>query len=169
MAGQPGSADDEVATYEVCLRGAIPESLSRSTGMAVYAVRPETVLFRSVRDVRELDALLDRLRLTGLALAEVHAAPAPKERASEDPGTDTGSASPPRPRYCEVRVRGKLGDKLLGYLGWSHRLDAERKVARGEVSAHELNVFLSRCAAAGLAVDHVRRIETAGSPGPALY
>ena len=157
-----------MATYEVCLRGSIPDSLSRSTGMAVYAVRPETVLFRSVQDVRELDALLDRLRQTGLVLAEVHAAPAPKERASEDPGTAGDRGRPQRRRYCEVRVRGKLGDKLLGYLGWSHRVDAERQVARGEVSPDELDVFLSRCAAAGLAVDHVRRITTGGSPEPAL-
>ena len=168
MASQQGDGDEEVATYEVCLRGAVPDSLSRSTGMAVHAARPETVLFRSVLDVRELDALLDRLRQTGLVLAEVHAAPAPREHASEDPGTSGDSGRPQRPRYCEVRVRGKLGDKLLGYLGWSHRVDAERQVARGEVSPHELDVFLSHCAAAGVAVDHVRRIAKGGSPEPAL-
>jgi hypothetical protein len=167
MGGQRGNGAEQVATYEVCLRGTIPDSLCRSTGMAVRAVRPETVLFRRVRDVRELDTLLDRLRQTGLVLAEVHAAPAPKERASEDPVAGEGGG-PQRPRYCEVRVRGKLGDKLLGYLGWSHRLDAERQVARGEVSPHELDVFLSHCAAAGLAVDHVRRIATGGPSEPAL-
>ena len=72
-------------------------------------------------------------------------------------------------RYYEVWVRGELGHKLLGYLGWSHRLVDERQVVRGEISAHELNAFLSHCSAAGLAVDRVRRVSAAGSPELAPY
>ena len=133
--------------------------------MDVHTARAQTVLFRYVRDIGELDALLDRLRSTGLVLTELHAAAEPPETRSEGSGGEWGSSL----RYYEVWVSGELGDKLLGYLGWSHRLVTERQVARGEVSAHELNAFLSHCCAAGLAVDRVRRVATAGSPELAPY
>ncbi|HWM74035.1 MAG TPA: hypothetical protein VNQ53_09855 [Nocardioides sp.] len=156
----------QVATYEVSLRGPMPASVrDRSTGMAVQTVRSQTVLFRYVRDVGELDTLLDRLRSTGLVLTEIHAGAEPPDAKAEASGRESGAAH----RYYEVWVSGELGDKLLGYLGWSHRLVAERQIARGEVSPHELNAFLSRCSAAGLAVDRVRRVAASGSPDLAPY
>lgn len=166
MADRHSDDADDVATYEVCLRGALPASVrSRATGLAVHTAGVQTVLFRTVRDVGELDTLLDRLRSTGLVLTELHAAAEPPEARSERSGHPWGSAL----RYYEVWVRGELGHKLLGYLGWSHRLVDERQVVRGEISAHELNAFLSHCSAAGLAVERVRRVAAAGSPELAPY
>jgi len=136
-----------VATYEVCLRGAMPESLrERGAGLAVRAAPTETVLFRNVRDLGELDTLLERMRSMGLVLTEVHGAEPPDRRSAA--------------RRYEVRVHGELGAKLLGYLGWSHRLVTQRQVARGKVSARDLDAFLSQCTEAGLIVDQVRRTTT---------
>jgi hypothetical protein len=161
MARRQRDEAGDVATYEVSLHGAIPASLrSRPTGMAVQAVRPQTVLFRYVRDIGELDTLLDRVRSAGLVLTELHAAAEPPDSRSVASARAHGAAL----RYYEVWVRGELGDKLLNYLGWSHRLVAERQVARGEVTAHDLNAFLGQCSAAGLAVDRVRRVDTFGPP-----
>jgi hypothetical protein len=166
MASTRRAETDEVATYEVCLRGSMPEHLRRRCGgMDVQADWPQTVLFRCVRDVSELHTLLDRLGSTGLVLTEVHAAAQTPEARSEFSGHASGTAS----RYYEVRVRGELGDRLLRYLGWSHRLVADRQVARGEVSAHELSTFLLSCSAAGLAVDRIRRTVTARPPALVQY
>ncbi|MET0526292.1 MAG: hypothetical protein ABWZ91_15915 [Nocardioides sp.] len=145
MSTTPRSEADRVATYEISLRGKVPESLgSHSTGMSVRSAPTQTVLFRSVRDVGELDTLLERLRSSGLVLLDIHGTPQPGRRTSAR-------------RYYEVRVRGELGPHLLEYLGWSHRLITERQVARGEVSARDLDAFLAECAEAGLVVDQVRR------------
>jgi hypothetical protein len=146
MRSTPRSEADRVATYEISLRGTVPESLGQhSAGMSVRSAPAQTVLFRTVRDVCELDTLLDRLRSSGLVLIDIHGTPAPGRRSS--------SAL----RHYEVRVRGELGPWLLEYLGWSHRLITERQVARGEVSARDLDAFLEQCAQAGLVVDQVRR------------
>jgi hypothetical protein len=145
MSTTPRSEADRVATYEISLRGRVPESIgSHITGMSVRSAPTQTVLFRSVRDVGELDALLERLRSSGLVLLDIHGTPPLGRRSSAR-------------RYYEVRVRGELGPRLLEYLGWSHRLISERHVARGEVSARDLDAFLSQCAEAGLVVDQVRR------------
>lgn len=145
MSTTPRSDADRVAKYEITLRGSVPESLgSSTTGMSVRAAPTQTVLFRSVRDVGELDTLLERLRSSGLVLTDIHGTPPPGRRSSTL-------------RYYEVRVRGELGPRLLEYLGWSHRLITERQVARGEVSERDLDAFLVQCAKAGLVVDQVRR------------
>jgi hypothetical protein len=128
---------DKVATYEICLRGSVPESLGNlSTGRTDPT---QTVLFRRVRDVGELDALLERLRSSGLVLIDIHGAPPPERRSATF-------------RYYEVRVRGELGAKLLEYLGWSHRTITQR-----QVSARDLDAFLAQCAEAGLVVDQLRK------------
>ena len=145
MEATPRSDADQVATYEISLSGRVPESLvSRTAGLAVRAAPTQTVLFRYVRDVGELDLLLERLRSSGLVLTDIHGV------------TPAGRRSAAR-RYYEVRVRGELGARLLGYLGWSHRVITQRQVARGEVSARDLEAFLAECAEAGLVVDQVRR------------
>lgn len=145
MTTTPRHDADRVATYEITLRGRVPESLGqRTAGLSVRAAPTQTVLFRWVRDVGELDTLLERLRSSGLVLTDIHGATPPGGSSSDL-------------RYYEVRVRGELGPRLLEYLGWSHRLITERQVARGEVSARDLDAFLAQCAEAGLVVDQVRR------------
>jgi hypothetical protein len=145
MATTERSDADQAATYEVFLRGTASGSLgSRSPGPALRAAPTQTVLFRCVRDVSELDTLLDRLRSSGLVVADIHGAPPPAQKSATL-------------RYYEVRVRGELGAKLLRYLGWSHRLVTHRHVARHKVSERDLDTFLAQCAEAGLVVEQVHR------------
>ena len=139
---------EPVATYEVDLRGTLPTSLlTHSPAMSARRAPVQTLLFRTVQTVAELDELLDRVQATGLELAAVHATHLPE-----------GATVP---RGYEVWVGGELGENLLGYLGWSHELVAERQVARGDVSPRELNTFLARCCESGLKVEQVRRLEPA--------
>jgi hypothetical protein len=146
MTTTPRNEADRVAMYEISLRGTVPESLGQqSTGLSVRSAPAQTVLFRTVRDVGELDTLLERLRSSGLVLLDIHG--------TRVPGRKSSSAL----RHYEVRVRGELGPRLLEYLGWSHRLITGRHVVRGEVSARDLDAFLEQCANAGLVVDRVRR------------
>lgn len=135
-----------MATYEVDLRGTLPTSLlRRSPAMSAHSAPAQTLLFRTVRTVAELDELLHRVSAMGLKLAALHATAAPDGAAAH--------------RSYEVWVGGELGDNLLGYLGWSHELVADRQVARGDVSARELASFLAQCSESGLTVDRVRRLE----------
>jgi hypothetical protein len=65
-----------VATYEIRLRGIPPESLRKLyPSMAVRTTPAQTVLFRQVEGVSELDELLEELRSVGLALSELHMEP----------------------------------------------------------------------------------------------
>jgi hypothetical protein len=139
---------EPVATYEVDLQGPLPTSLlTHSPAMSACSAPVQTLLFRTVQTVAELDELLDRVQATGLQLDAVHAT----ELAD-------GAAAP---RGYEVWVGGELGENLLSYLGWSHELVAERQVARGDVSPRELNTFIAHCCASGLRVEQVRRLEPA--------
>ncbi len=62
--------------YEIRLRGIPPESLrERYPSMAVRTRPAQTVLFRHVEAVSELDELLEELRSVGLALSELHMEP----------------------------------------------------------------------------------------------
>lgn len=63
---------DDVATYEIRFRGEIPPSMrSRLSKMTIQHTSTETVLYREVTDVGELDLLLDQLQSMGLALSEL--------------------------------------------------------------------------------------------------
>lgn len=135
-----------MATYEVDLRGTLPTSLlRRSPAMSAHKVPTQTLLFRTVQTIAELDQLLHRVLAMGLELAALHATAVPDGAADH--------------RSYEVWVGGELGDNLLGYLGWSHELVADRQVARGDLSPRELATFLARCSESGLTVDRVRRLE----------
>ena len=71
--------------YEIRLYGIPPESLrERYPSMAVRTTPAQTVLFRHVEGVSELDELLEELRSVGLALSELH---------MEPPATASRSAS----------------------------------------------------------------------------
>ncbi len=68
---------DDVATYEIRFRGEIPPSMrERLSTVKIYHSPTETVLYREVTDVAELDLLLDQLQSMGLALSELQESPA---------------------------------------------------------------------------------------------
>ncbi len=74
-----------VPMYEIRLYGTPPESLrERYPSMAVRTTPAQTVLFRHVEGVNELDELLEQIRSVGLNLSELH---------MEPPATGSRSAS----------------------------------------------------------------------------
>ena len=63
---------DDVATYEIRFRGEIPLSMRERLSTAkIHRTPTETVLYREVTDVAELDLLLDQLQSMGLVLSEL--------------------------------------------------------------------------------------------------
>lgn len=67
---------DEVATYEIRVRGEIPVGMrERLSSVRIHHSPTETVLFREVTDVAELDLLLERLQSLGLVLSELQELP----------------------------------------------------------------------------------------------
>jgi len=153
--------NDGGATYEIRLAGAPPASLRRRfPSLRVQAMRAQTVLFRRSAGPRDLDALLDQLRSLGLALTEIHQAPA---LPVEDPTDRSGSRSGAATSSYEVRVEGELGDTLLRYLRWSSCVVADQKSARLEATPKELQRFLSACSHHGVGIERVHRLHTAPS------
>lgn len=72
----------------------------------------------------------------------------------------------PRPERCapvvrsyEVHVEGRLGAAMLRYLRWSNRRQPEQSVVRVQSRPDDLPEFLSCCAAYGLTVDRVTRVD----------
>jgi hypothetical protein len=150
--------DERGATYEIRLAGAPPESLRRRfPSMRVRATRAQTVLFRRFAGPGDLDELLDNLRSLGLALTEIHQAPA----SPLDDTSPTGMPADVAQSY-EVRVDGQLGEKLLRYLRWSSCVLAEQKSARLEATPAELQRFLSVCSRDGVGIECVHRLH--GTP-----
>ena len=63
-------------TYEIWVRGLVPDSVLRELGDVAVTVQPAgTVLYGSLADQAELFGLLARLRAFGLELVEVRRAP----------------------------------------------------------------------------------------------
>ena len=73
---------DDVATYEIRFRGEIPPSMrERLSKVTIHHSPTETVLYREVTDVAELDLLLDQLQSMGLvAVGVAGVARAPQRR-----------------------------------------------------------------------------------------
>ena len=67
---------DDVATYEIRFRGDIPLSMRERLSTVIHHSPTETVLYREVTDVAELDLLLDQLQSMGLVLSELQESPA---------------------------------------------------------------------------------------------
>ena len=68
---------DDVATYEIRFRGDIPLSMREQfSSVRIHRSPTETVLYRQVTDVAELDLLLDQLQSIGLVLSELQESPA---------------------------------------------------------------------------------------------
>lgn len=67
----------------------------------VLGVPTNTILWSRESGAADVDLLLDSLLGMGIAPHEVH---------------EAGDG------HCEVRIGGRLGEAMLGYLGWSHRV-----------------------------------------------
>ena len=64
--------EPDSATYEIRIRGDIPPELQQQIpGRMVGSSPTETVLYRDVRDLAELDLLLEQLQSMGLLLCEL--------------------------------------------------------------------------------------------------
>ena len=80
---------DDVATYEIRIRGELPPSLrERLSALMVHQGETETVLYREVADMAELDLLLDQLQSLGLTLSELQVS---SPRSSDAPTSSPGS------------------------------------------------------------------------------
>ena len=80
---------DDVATYEIRIRGELPPNLrERLSALMVHQGETETVLYREVADVTELDVLLDQLQSLGLVLSELQVS---SPRSSDPPTSSPGS------------------------------------------------------------------------------
>jgi hypothetical protein len=82
------------ATYEIRLRSTPPEPLrERFPSATILTTRTETVLFRRVDEVSELDKLLDELLSMGAVLTEVHELPlSPVEEGATSTDQEGGSS-----------------------------------------------------------------------------
>jgi hypothetical protein len=86
VVAEPVTGDD-VATYEIRLRGEIPPGLQeRLSALMIYQGETGTVLYRESADVAELDLLLEQLQSMGLVLLELQAS---------SPRSSAASASSP--------------------------------------------------------------------------
>jgi hypothetical protein len=64
------------STYEIRVRGEVPTSLREQfPAMSIYCSPLETVLYRDVTDLSELDELLEMLQSMGLVLSEIRESP----------------------------------------------------------------------------------------------
>ena len=62
-------------------------------------------------------------------------------------------------RRYEVRVEGELGQPMLRYLNWPHRVEpAHTRVRLDGVTAADLRAFLAACDREGLTIERIQRI-----------
>jgi hypothetical protein len=124
------------AVYEITVRGALPPAvIARFPGITVLTEPPATVLFKQISDLEEVDELTERLRTFGITPLEVRA-----------------SAG-----HYELRIEGRLGRSILGYLQWDSRLEPERSVVRVVATQHELRMILEQLAQGGTEIERCVR------------
>jgi len=59
----------------------------------------------------------------------------------------------------EVKVEGQLGEPLLRYLRWSHRVEPAHATVRLQgISAADLSSFLEACGDEGVTIEKVTRL-----------
>jgi hypothetical protein len=79
------SRQADTATYEIRVRGEVPTAVrDQFPAMSICCSPFETVLYRDVTDLAELDDLLEMLQSVGLVLSEIRESP---PSATPDPGT----------------------------------------------------------------------------------
>ena len=126
--------------YEIILRGAPPRALiARLPAITVLTEPPATVLFKQISDPAEVDELTERLRTVGITPLEVRAS--------------TG--------HYELRIEGRLGRSILGYLQWDSRLEPERAVIRLLATQQELRMILEQLAQGGTEIERCVRCSAA--------
>jgi hypothetical protein len=126
--------------YEIILRGTPPRALiAQLPAIAVLTEPPATVLFKHVTDLTEVDELTERLRTLGITPLEVRA-----------------SAG-----HYELRIEGRLGRSIRGYLQWDSRLEPERAVVRVVATQHELRMILEQLAQSGTEMERCVRCSAA--------
>ena len=126
--------------YEITLRGAPPRDLTaRFPSITVVTEPPATVLFKQISDSAEVDELTERLRTLGITPVEVRA---------------SGG-------HYELRIAGRLGRSILGYLHWDSRLEPERAVVRVVATQHELRMILEQLAQDGTEIERCVRCSSA--------
>lgn len=126
--------------YEIILRGAPPRALiARLPAITVLTEPPATVLFKQISDPAEVDELTERLRTVGITPLEVRAS--------------TG--------HYELRIEGRLGRSILGYLQWDSRLEPERAVIRLVATQQELRMILEQLAQGGTEIERCVRCSAA--------
>jgi hypothetical protein len=165
----PGRADS--AAYEIRVEGEIPADMrQRFASVTICRHRAETVLYRDVSDLAELDELLELLQSMSLVLSEIHRfGPDPRSararRRRRDLTEDTrGDASPLSDdrlgvvQSYEVRVQGRLGDALLHYLRWSDRTPLAESAFRIQSNASDLWRLVASCMDHGLLIDRIVRV-----------
>ena len=131
--------------YEITLRGALPGAVSaRFPAITVLTEPPATVLFKQISDLAEVDELTERLRTLGITPLEVRA-----------------SAG-----HYELRIEGRLGRSILGYLQWDSRLEPERAVVRVVATQKQLRMILERLAQEGTEIERCVRCSAAEGGAP---
>lgn len=114
------------------------ELAHRLTAVAEVWSQPTcTILWQRLAGVPELNALLDALLKMGTTPYEVY---------ESTPGVH-------RSAYCEVRIAGCLGEAMLQYLGWSHRV-VQPTVVTLQATPADLGSVLSELSAV-TSVDYV--------------
>ena len=112
--------------YEIGFDGDVRDEVQLiSPAAQVRAMPTHTVLWSRVRRSEDFDTLLDSLLGMGITPREVYESADGVYHAlsmrSADRGA-SGDAGTGDELYCEVRIRGSLGEATLRYLGWSHRI-----------------------------------------------
>jgi hypothetical protein len=128
------------AVYEITLRGAPPRALiARVPVITVVTEPPATVLFKQISDPAEVDELTERLRTLGITPLEVRASVG----------------------HYELRIEGRLGRPILGYLQWDSRLEPERAVVRVMATQKQLRMILEQLAQEGTEIERCVRCSAA--------
>ena len=109
--------------YELGFDGDVMATVQMVSPSAQVTTGPvSTILWQHLSRVDQFDDLLDSLLDMGITPTEVHESVPGVRRGLAPAGGDGGTGGSLRTTYCEVRVRGQLGDATLTYLGWSHRV-----------------------------------------------
>jgi len=137
----PGSVE---RPYELGFDGNVMAMVQLGWPSAQVITLPvSTILWHRLSRVDELNDLLDTLLDMGITPSEVHESSGGVRHGLDPVAGLGGPGSGPRTTYCEVRVRGQLGDTVLQYLGWSHRL-AETTVVRLRASDESLRSLIGQ-------------------------
>lgn len=136
------NAESVERLYEIGFDGSVRAAvLLVSPSAQVVTVPVSTILWHRLSRIDEFDDLLDSLLDMGITPFEVYESSGGVHRGQDRPGGQGGAGGGPRSTYCEVRVRGQLGDTILQYLGWSHRV-IETTVVRLRASDEVLRTLV---------------------------